>query len=57
MGFYVVSDGGSNPYRYHVRATTCINLTALAEMGRGAKIADAVVIFGSVDHAMGEMDR
>ncbi len=46
LGFYVVSDGGQNPYRYHVRACSFINLTSLKEMTVGQKVADAVVILG-----------
>jgi NADH:ubiquinone oxidoreductase subunit D len=57
LGFYIVSDGTANPYRYHVRAPAFVNLTSLAEMCRGMKIADAVVIYGSVDTCMGEVDR
>jgi NADH-quinone oxidoreductase subunit C/D len=57
LGFYLVSDGTANPYRYHVRAPAFVNLTPLAEMCRGMKIADTVVIYGSVDTCMGEVDR
>jgi len=57
LGFYIVSDGTTNPYRYHVRAPAFINLTSLAELCRGMKIADTVVIYGSVDTCMGEVDR
>jgi len=57
LGFYVVSNGKANPYRYHVRAPSFINLTSLAEMCRGSKIADAIVILGSVDIVLGEVDR
>lgn len=57
LGFYVVSNGTANPWRYHVRAPTFINLTSLAEMMRGSKIADAVVILGAVDITLGEVDR
>jgi NADH:ubiquinone oxidoreductase subunit D len=57
LGFYLVSDGQANPYRYHVRAPTFVNLTALAEMCRGSKIADAVIIFGSIDVTLAEVDR
>ena len=46
LGFYLVSDGEPNPYRYHVRSTSLINLTSLAEMCKGYKIADVVVISG-----------
>jgi NADH:ubiquinone oxidoreductase subunit D len=57
LGFYVVSDGGPNPYRYHVRAPSFINLTPLAEMIKGHKVGDAIAIFGTVDINMGECDR
>jgi NADH-quinone oxidoreductase subunit C/D len=57
LGFYVVSDGSANPYRYHVRAPSFINLTALNQMCVGHKIADMIVILGSIDIVMGEVDR
>ncbi len=57
LGFYVVSNGKANPWRYHVRAPSFINLTALAPMARGGKIADVVVILGSIDIVLGEVDR
>jgi NADH-quinone oxidoreductase B subunit len=57
LGFYVVSDGGPNPYRYHVRAPSFINLTPLAQMIKGHKVADAIAIFGTIDINMGECDR
>ena len=57
LGFYVVSNGKPTPWRYHVRAPSFINLTALAEMSRGAKIADVVVTLGSIDIVLGEVDR
>jgi NADH:ubiquinone oxidoreductase subunit D len=40
-----------------VRAPTFINLTTLSELMRGWKIADAIIIFGSIDICMGEVDR
>jgi NADH-quinone oxidoreductase subunit C/D len=57
LGFYVVSNGKANPWRYHVRAPSFINLTALAKMCKGGKIADAVGILGSIDIVLGETDR
>jgi NADH-quinone oxidoreductase subunit C/D len=57
LGFYLVSEGESNPYRYHVRSPSFINLTALEKMCVGQKIADAVVILGSIDIVLGEVDR
>jgi NADH-quinone oxidoreductase subunit D len=57
LGFYIVSDNSIAPYRYHIRGPSLINLTALREMTRGWKIADLIVIFGSIDICMGEVDR
>jgi NADH-quinone oxidoreductase subunit C/D len=57
LGFYLVSDGGQNPYRYHVRSSSFINLNSLKEMTVGHKLADAVVILGSLDIVLGEVDR
>jgi len=57
LGFYVVSNGRPNPWRYHVRAPSFINLTALETMCKGNKIADVVAILGSIDIILGEVDR
>lgn len=57
LGFYVVSTGKANPYRYHVRAPSFINITVLGELCKGAKVADVVVILGSIDIVLGETDR
>ncbi len=57
LGFYVVSNGKPNPWRYHVRAPSFINLTALETMCKGNKIADVVAVLGSIDIVLGETDR
>jgi len=57
LGFYLVSDNSIAPYRCHIRGPSLINLTALRDMVVGWKIADAIVIFGSIDICMGEVDR
>ncbi len=57
LGFHIVSDGTANPYRYHIRAPSFINITPLEEMCRGSKIADAIIILGSIDIVLGELDR
>ena len=57
LGFFVVSDGTTNPYRYHVRSPSFINLTALEAMCLGHTIADSVAILGSLDIVLGEVDR
>jgi NADH-quinone oxidoreductase subunit D len=57
LGFYLISDGGQNPYRYRIRPPSLINLTVLEDMCLGHDIADVVLIFGSVDIVLGEVDR
>jgi NADH-quinone oxidoreductase subunit D len=57
LGFYLISDGSPNPYRYRVRPPSLINLTLLEEMCLGHTLADAVVILGSIDIVLGEVDR
>jgi NADH:ubiquinone oxidoreductase subunit D/NADH:ubiquinone oxidoreductase subunit C len=57
LGYFVVSDAKPNPYRYHVRAPSYINLNALGPMSVGYKVADAVVILGAIDIVLGEVDR
>ncbi|MBP8261542.1 MAG: NADH-quinone oxidoreductase subunit D [Verrucomicrobia bacterium] len=57
IGFYLISDGSASPYRYRVRPPSLINLTALEEMCLGQKVADVVVILGSIDIVLGEVDR
>ena len=57
LGFYLISDGSPNPYRYRVRPPSLINLTLLEEMCLGQKVADVVVILGSIDIVLGEVDR
>jgi NADH-quinone oxidoreductase subunit D len=57
LGFYLISDGGPNPYRYRIRPPSLINLTVLEDMCLGSNVADVVLIFGSVDIVLGEVDR
>src|SRR5437762_8398417 len=57
LGFYLISDGGPNPYRYRVRPPSFINLTVLEDMCLGHIVADVVIILGSVDIVLGEVDR
>jgi NADH-quinone oxidoreductase subunit D len=44
IGFFLVSDGTPNPYRYNVRPPSFVNLTCLSQIAVGHKLADAVVI-------------
>jgi len=57
LGFYVISNGKPNPWRYHIRAPSFINLTALEKMCVGNKVADFVAILGAIDIVLGELDR
>jgi NADH:ubiquinone oxidoreductase subunit D len=57
LGFYVVSNGKPNPWRYHVRPASFVNLNALEKISIGKKIADFVVILAMFDIVMGECDR
>ena len=57
LGFHLVSDGSTNPYRYRVRPPSFINLTLLEDMCLGLDLADVVVILGSIDIVLGEVDR
>jgi NADH-quinone oxidoreductase subunit D len=57
LGFYLVSDGTPQPWRYHVRAPSFVNLTVLEDLCLGHKVADAVIILGSIDIVLGEVDH
>ncbi|MBI4115919.1 MAG: NADH-quinone oxidoreductase subunit D [Candidatus Omnitrophica bacterium] len=57
LGFYLVSDGTPQPWRYHVRAPSFINLTVLEDLCIGHKVADAIIILGSIDIVLGEVDH
>ncbi|MBI5947015.1 MAG: NADH-quinone oxidoreductase subunit D [Chloroflexi bacterium] len=57
LGYYLVSDDGPSPYRFHIRAPSFINLSALKEMTVGGTVADAIVVLGSIDVVVGEIDR
>jgi NADH-quinone oxidoreductase subunit D len=57
LGYYLVSDEGPSPFRFHIRAPSFINLSALREMTVGGTVADAIVVLGSIDVVVGEIDR
>ncbi len=57
LGYYIMSDGSATPFRVKVRAPAFVNLSVLPEISRGAMIADLVLIAGSVDIVLGEVDR
>jgi len=57
MGYYVVSDGTSKPYRVHMRNPSYATLQALETMCKGRQLADVVAVIGSIDIVLGEIDR
>lgn len=57
LGFYIISDGGNNPYRVKVKSPCFTALSVLPEISKGLLIADVVAIIGSIDIVMGELDR
>ena len=56
-GIYLVSNGDNRPYRLKIRSAGFSNLQALRDMVIGSYIPDAVVILGSIDIVLGEVDR
>jgi NADH-quinone oxidoreductase subunit D len=57
MGYYIVSDGGTGPYRLKIRTASFSNISVLSELMEGALIPDIVAIMGSFDFVLGEVDR
>jgi NADH-quinone oxidoreductase subunit D len=57
LGVYAVSDGGSAPYRLHVRDPSFVNLQSLGPMVAGGLVADLIASIASIDPIMGGVDR
>lgn len=57
LGYYIVSQGGTNPYRCKVRSPAFVNLSFIGEISRGHMISDVIAILGSIDIVLGEVDR
>lgn len=57
LGFYIVSNGTDKPERMRARATSFVNLAVLPEISKGYMFADLIMILGSVDIVLGEVDR
>ncbi len=57
LGYYIVSDGSTQPYRVRVRPPSFVNLQALDKMVQGMLVADVVAVIGTLDIVLGEVDR
>jgi NADH-quinone oxidoreductase subunit D/NADH-quinone oxidoreductase subunit C/D len=57
LGVFIVSEGGTTPYRIKFRSPGFSNLSALDHMTRGQKIGDMVAIMGSLDLVIPDIDR
>lgn len=57
LGFYLVSDGGTKPYRLKIRAPSFCNLSITNAICKDCLLADVIVIVGSIDIVLGEVDR
>ncbi len=57
LGFFIVSDGTTTPYRTRIRPPSFVNLQALPKMVMGQLVADVIAIIGTLDIVLGEIDR
>ncbi|PKB67967.1 MAG: NADH dehydrogenase [SAR202 cluster bacterium Io17-Chloro-G4] len=57
FGVYLVSDGTDKPYRVKIRPPSFCNLSAIKHLLKGIWLADSVVVLGSLDIVLGEVDR
>jgi NADH-quinone oxidoreductase subunit D len=57
LGAHVVSDGGTRPYRVHLRDPSFVNLQSTAALAVGGLIADVIASVASIDPVMGGVDR
>lgn len=57
VGYYIISDGGSMPYRVKIRAPSFINLQSLETAGINGQFADLIAVLASIDPVLGDVDR
>ena len=57
LGCHAVSDGGTRPYRVHMRDPSFTNMQAVSAMTEGGMIADVIAAVASIDPVMGGVDR
>jgi NADH-quinone oxidoreductase subunit D len=56
LGYYLISDGGRQPYRLHFRRPCFIFYQAFPEMVRGNMLSDAIITMSSMNVIAGELD-
>lgn len=57
LGYFIISDGSTSPFRVKVRAPSFVTMQVLPELCKGFMVADVVAILGSIDIVLGEIDR
>ncbi len=57
LGYFIASDGSTQPYRMRIRPPSFVNLQGLDKMVRGMLMADVVAVIGTLDIVLGEVDR
>jgi NADH-quinone oxidoreductase subunit D len=57
LGVYLESDGSGRPYRVHWRTPSFVNMQILPVLAKGHLVADMVVLIGTVDIVLGDVDR
>ena len=57
LGYYIISDGGSMPYRVKVRAPSFVNLQSLPVAVEGLQFPDLIAVIASLDPVLGDVDR
>jgi len=57
LGFYIISDGNTRPYRMRVRSPSFIHVSAMPKLSEGHLVADVIANIGTIDVVLGECDR
>jgi NADH-quinone oxidoreductase subunit D len=57
LGYYVVSDGSTKPYRLHVHSPSFVNIGVFPEIAAGQTVQDFITTLATFDICLGEIDR